>query len=93
MENERAGLHELKLADLREQLREANRTIAALREGEKERVKLVEKVKDRDSDVAKVWALACTKYFFAYIILPKNFFFCSPYFPSQPNYMFPCRLF
>lgn len=53
MENERAGLHELKLADLREQLREANRTIAALREGEKERVRLAERVKDRDLDISK----------------------------------------
>ena len=54
MENERAGLHELKLADLREQLREANRTIASLKESEKERTRLAEKLKDRDTDVSKV---------------------------------------
>lgn len=54
MENERANLHELKLSDLREQLKEAHRLIASLRESEKEKEKLAEKQKSKDADVAKV---------------------------------------
>lgn len=54
MENERANLHELKLADLREQLREANRLIASLKESEKEKEKLLDKQKSKDGDLNKV---------------------------------------
>ena len=52
MEDDRAALRELKIADLREQLREAQRTIAALKE--KEKKESDDKEKEKSVDVAKV---------------------------------------
>lgn len=52
MEDEKAALRELKLADLREQLREAQRTITLLKE--KEKKDLNDKEKEKSVDVAKV---------------------------------------
>lgn len=56
MMDERAALHDLKLADLRDQLRDAHRTIALLKENKEAAVqeRKEERDKERSSEISKV---------------------------------------
>ncbi len=67
MENDRNNLHALKLADLREQLREAQRAFQSLKEKEKEWDKEKQELQGRD--VSKVFFLNIfIFYFFNFLI-------------------------